>query len=702
MNRNAFTFPLRNMPQQKFILSLQVHDKKLNKQLVFLGCSYFTWSSFSDSLIGQVQTLPLGSRKDRRDRVDSGEISFSVNWVPNTKPRGTIHVMVDEVISAPSGKNCLVRLVSGFDTWKTSYGTLEPGPLGDGFKFGQQLDLHGMLLEDNIRLEIHCRKQDYLNKSEFSWQAKGSTEMTVLDFIKKPEWLLVTGHPKNENPVCEPKGCYPSQLRLRVSINREEVPTDWPSPKPTQYKVEDFPKHLMIITRGTQGDVQPFMALARGLAEEKGWLITFVTEQHFKPFVMKNAAVSQGYIRFRPIGGNTDRTIDKPISKWAMQTQSEMMQATMLARSEVEFFPSEPYIYHWASTMKPDVILYGFTMASIALLLSESLNIPIIGFILQPTSIPSSEYTPVIPIKSSELCSFSDITTSETAQKVLRAVNENVAPGTSLSAIRARRGLKTHLHLQTAFHIIVKKNLPIIVPMVPYAFGGKPKDWHEKAVFTDFIFLRSGGVGELTPQFKTFISDAKEAGKKLVVMGFSSMPVPRAKILEIAVSIAEETESKPCVIALVGRRPPGEPQLPGELEDKTEQLMREGQLLEAAGAPFGKLFPEMDCIIVHGGLGTTAEAMRTGVPVMITGVLLMDQRFWGLRVFQLGIGPEPVHIKTFHKECVKNIDKALSPNSEWANVAKDLPAKIQGTTDDGVHDNVEVLARLLDEWVSPW
>lgn len=32
----------------------------------------------------------------------------------------------------------------------------------------------------------------------------------------------------------------------------------------------------------------------------------------------------------------------------------------------------------------------------------------------------------------------------ETAQKVLRAVNENV-PGASLSAMRARRGLKTKL-----------------------------------------------------------------------------------------------------------------------------------------------------------------------------------------------------------------------------------------------------------------
>jgi UDP:flavonoid glycosyltransferase YjiC (YdhE family) len=55
----------------------------------------------------------------------------------------------------------------------------------------------------------------------------------------------------------------------------------------------------------------------------------------------------------------------------------------------------------------------------------------------------------------------------------------------------------------------------------------------------------------------------------------------------------------------------------------------------------------MDCVIVHGGLGTTSEALKVGVPVIVTGVLLMDQRFWGKRVHDLGIGPEPVHIKNF-------------------------------------------------------
>lgn len=52
-----------------------------------------------------------------------------------------------------------------------------------------------------------------------------------------------------------------------------------------------YPKHAMLVTRGTQGDVQPFVALARGLAELNGWLVTIVTENPFRDFVEANSDV---------------------------------------------------------------------------------------------------------------------------------------------------------------------------------------------------------------------------------------------------------------------------------------------------------------------------------------------------------------------------------------------------------------------------
>lgn len=109
------------------VLTMNVYDKRpTNGQLVFIGSTSFSWDSFDNPNIGKLQTQTLGSRKDRKDKVDSGDISFKVSWVPNSKPRGTLHLTVNEVISAPKGKYCIVRLVSGFDTWRTDYGACVP------------------------------------------------------------------------------------------------------------------------------------------------------------------------------------------------------------------------------------------------------------------------------------------------------------------------------------------------------------------------------------------------------------------------------------------------------------------------------------------------------------------------------------------------------------------------------------------------
>jgi hypothetical protein len=55
--------------------------------------------------------------------------------------------------------------------------------------------------------------------------------------------------------------------------------------------------------------------------------------------------VSKGRILFRPSGGDTTRKIDKPLSQWAMQHKSEVMQAAIMARSEANFFDSGEHFF---------------------------------------------------------------------------------------------------------------------------------------------------------------------------------------------------------------------------------------------------------------------------------------------------------------------------------------------------------------------
>lgn len=53
--------------------------------------------------------------------------------------------------------------------------------------------------------------------------------------------------------------------------------------------------------------------------------------------------------------------------------------------------------------------------------------------------------------------------------------------------------------------------------------------------------------------------------------------------------------------------------------------------------PHDWLFPQIQGVVHHGGAGTTAAGLRAGLPTVIKP-FFGDQRFWGQRVEELGVG----------------------------------------------------------------
>ncbi|GJJ04470.1 hypothetical protein RugamoR64_50080 [Duganella rhizosphaerae] len=58
-------------------------------------------------------------------------------------------------------------------------------------------------------------------------------------------------------------------------------------------------------------------------------------------------------------------------------------------------------------------------------------------------------------------------------------------------------------------------------------------------------------------------------------------------------------------------------------------------------APHGYLFARAACVVHHGGAGTTAAALRAGVPSVVVWHLL-DQPYWGNVLAQAHLGPRPL------------------------------------------------------------
>ena len=104
-------------------------------------------------------------------------------------------------------------------------------------------------------------------------------------------------------------------------------------------KMPEYKKHVFMVTRGTRGDVEPFIALARGLANEYNYQVTILTEHRFQSLIQQFSEVERGKVSFRPIGGDTRSTIDSRLGKWAIRLNSDIMNHVMLSRvSDFKYF----------------------------------------------------------------------------------------------------------------------------------------------------------------------------------------------------------------------------------------------------------------------------------------------------------------------------------------------------------------------------
>ena len=80
--------------------------------------------------------------------------------------------------------------------------------------------------------------------------------------------------------------------------------------------------------------------------------------------------------------------------------------------------------------------------------------------------------------------------------------------------------------------------------------------------------------------------------------------------------------------------------------------------------PHSLIFPECDAVIHHGGSGTTHNVARFGKPQMIVPVFL-DQHYWGNRIHKLGIGPKMINSGKISKAALENEVRELLSNVSY-------------------------------------
>jgi UDP:flavonoid glycosyltransferase YjiC (YdhE family) len=196
--------------------------------------------------------------------------------------------------------------------------------------------------------------------------------------------------------------------------------------------------------------------------------------------------------------------------------------------------------------------------------------------------------------------------------------------GSTVNRMRRKVGLPAHKRSWLAIH---GSHVMLAQDAV---MGELPPDVPGHNVHVPALVPRPEAARPLSDLLERFLrgaGDGPRSAAPIVYLGFGSMPsIDRARIRQIAVELFEQHGAR--VILFSSHAEEDGVELPPGVFACTD-------------TDHATLFPRVDLIVHHGGAGTTASALRSGVPQLIVPHIV-DQFFHGRRIAELGVGPEPV------------------------------------------------------------
>lgn len=418
---------------------------------------------------------------------------------------------------------------------------------------------------------------------------------------------------------------------------------------------------IILLATGSRGDVQPYVALAKGLVEA-GHTVRFVTHQNFESLVVPHnlefwpLAVDVQQIaqtqemRQQAEGGN--------FLKLMSQMAKEAQRAAVLAMEGGV-----------AACKGADLILGGMGGIYIGLALAEKFNLPFVQAYLVPFT-PTREFPSVlVPSLPSPL------------SKIFNRPSHHLTRQILWQGFRSADQLarKEVLGLPPAsfwgpYHSPHLERMPTLYGFSPSMIS-HPQDWGQDIHITGYWFLDAEDSWTPPDELLNFLN----AGPPPVYIGFGSMGNQRPKeTTDLIVKALKQINQRGILLSGWGGL-------------QTTELPDSVMMIDSI--PHAWLFPRMAAVVHHGGAGTTAAGIRAGVPSLVVP-FFGDQPFWGRRIAELGTGPSPIPRKKLTADqLAQAIHLAVTDDRIRQNAAA-LGTRIQA--EDGVARAVQIISQLQE------
>lgn len=216
--------------------------------------------------------------------------------------------------------------------------------------------------------------------------------------------------------------------------------------------------------------------------------------------------------------------------------------------------------------------------------------------------------------------------------------------------------------------------VPMLYEYSPLVFP-KPADWADTDHVTGYWLLENRGAWSPAAELATFLA----AGPPPVYAGFSSVSYhDMRQTTDVILAALAQTGQRGILAAgwsNLGQRPT----FPADI-------------LAIESAPHDWLFPQCAAAIHHGGAGTTAVALRSGIPNIIIP-FAFDNPFWAWRLTELGVSVPAIPPQEL---TVPRLVSALTTVlHDEAMRARQVALSRQMQTEDGVARGVAVFEQYL-------
>ena len=364
---------------------------------------------------------------------------------------------------------------------------------------------------------------------------------------------------------------------------------------------------ITCLTIGSRGDVQPYIALCKGLLAE-GHKPKIATHIEFEPWVREHG------IAFAPVDGD-------PAELMRICVENGMFTYSFLREASVKFrgWIDQLLISAWKACQDTDLLIES-PSAMAGIHIAEALGVPYYRAFTMPWT-RTRAYPHAFAVPDHKMGGAYNYLT----YVMFDAVFWKAIAG------QVNRWRKKELGLRSTS---LDKMQPNKVPFL-YNFSPSvvvpPLDYSDWIRVTGNWFLDEASGWTPPQELKDFIQQARSDSKKIVYIGFGSIVVSDPAALTKTVVESVLKADVRCILSK------GWSDRLGNKDASIPEVPLPPEILQIKSAPHDWLFGQIDAAAHHGGAGTTGASLRAGIPTIVKP-FFGDQFFFGQRIEDLGVG----------------------------------------------------------------